>query len=117
MALKILFVNPVVREEDVPRHVPYGMAILAEIARSKGHHVQVYDANAWRKSDDVLVQVYKADSWDVICIGGLTTTYRYIRKACQLVAEVSPDSKLIVGGGFFTSMPRDIMEWIPNIYI
>ena len=117
MPLKILFVNPVVREEDVPRHIPYGMAILAEIARSKGHHVQVYDANAWRKSDDVLAQVYRADSWDVVCIGGLTTTYRFIKKACQLVAEVSPDSKLIVGGGFFTSMPRDIMEWIPNIYI
>ena len=117
MALKILFVNPVVREEDVPRHIPYGMAILAEIARQKGHSVQVYDANAWRKSENVLVQVYQADSWDVICIGGLTTTYRFIKRASELAGKVSPASKLIVGGGFFTSMPRDIMEWIPNIYI
>jgi len=117
MSLKILFVNPVVREEDVPRHMPYGMAILAEIARSEGHYVQVYDANAWRKSDNILVQVYQADSWDVICIGGLTTTYRFIKKACRLAEEHAPDSKVIVGGGFFTSMPRDIMGWIPNIYI
>ena len=29
---KILFVNPVVREEDVPRHIPYGIAMLASIA-------------------------------------------------------------------------------------
>jgi anaerobic magnesium-protoporphyrin IX monomethyl ester cyclase len=117
VALKILFVNPVVREEDVPRHIPYGMAILAEIARRDGHYVQVYDANAWRKSDNVLIQVYQADNWDAICIGGLTTTYRFIKKACQLAGEVSPDSRIIVGGGFFTSMPRDIMKWIPNIYI
>jgi anaerobic magnesium-protoporphyrin IX monomethyl ester cyclase len=117
MALKILFVNPIVREEDVPRHIPYGLAILAEIARNEGHNVQVYDANAWRKSESVLEQVYRADKWDAICIGGLTTTYRFIRRACELAEKVSPDSKIIVGGGFFTSMPRDIMEWIPNIYI
>ena len=30
---KVLFINPIVREEDVPRHIPYGMAILAEIAK------------------------------------------------------------------------------------
>jgi len=117
MTLKVLFVNPVVREEDVPRHIPYGMAILAEIARNEGHQVQVYDANAWRKSDSVLCQVYEADSWDVICIGGLTTTYGYIKKSCRLAKEVAPNSKIIVGGGFFTSMPRDIMEWLPEINI
>ena len=29
---KILLINPTVREEDVPRHVPYGIALLAAIA-------------------------------------------------------------------------------------
>ena len=45
---KILFVNPIVREEDVARHVPYGIALLAGIAIRDGHQVQVYDLNAWR---------------------------------------------------------------------
>ena len=117
MSLKILFINPVVREEDVPRHVPYGMAILAEIARQGGHMVQVYDANAWRKSDKILKQVCEADEWDLICIGGLTTTYGYIKKACQIAGEVAKGSKIIAGGGFFTSMPKEIMEWIPQIYL
>ena len=44
---KILFINPVVREEDDPKHIPYGIALLASIAIEKGHQVQVYDANAW----------------------------------------------------------------------
>ena len=51
---KLLFINPVVREEDVPRHIPYGIALLASIALKDGHDVQVYDANAWRLSDEVL---------------------------------------------------------------
>ena len=45
---KVLFLNPLIREEDDPRHVPYGEALLAAIAMRDGHQVQVYDANAWR---------------------------------------------------------------------
>ena len=58
---KVLFINPVVREEDVPRHVPYGLALLASIAIEKGHLVQVYDENAWRQGEDVLEEVLQAD--------------------------------------------------------
>lgn len=112
---KILFVNPVVREEDVPRHIPYGIALLASIAIDAGHQVQVYDANAWRKGFGVLPEVYKADDWDVIAIGGLTTTYNFIKEACRLAKEYAPKAYLIAGGGFLTSMPKEILEWIPQI--
>lgn len=112
---KILFVNPVVREEDVPRHIPYGIALLAAVAMQKGHLVQVYDANAWRKGFSVLPEVYKADDWDVIAIGGLTTTYSFIKEACRIAKEAAPNAFLIAGGGFLTSMPREIMEWVPQI--
>lgn len=112
---KILFVNPVVREEDVPRHIPYGIALLASIAINNGHQVQIYDANAWRLGLEVLPEVYQADEWDVIAIGGLTTSYNFIKDACRIAKECSPKSFLIAGGGFLTSMPREIMEWIPQI--
>ena len=63
---KILFINPVIREEDDPKHVPYGMAMLAAIASNDGHLVQIYDANAWRLDDDALKEAILADKWDVI---------------------------------------------------
>jgi anaerobic magnesium-protoporphyrin IX monomethyl ester cyclase len=113
--LKILFINPVVREEDVPRHIPYGIALLASIAKNCGHQVQIYDANAWRKSDNVLKEVCMADSWDVIAVGGLTTTYGYIKKTVKIAKQNSPNSFIIAGGGFITAMPHDIMEWLPMI--
>ena len=112
---KVLFINPVIREEDVPRHIPYGIALLASIAMDKGHLVQVYDANAWRKGWDVLEQAYAADDWDVIAIGGLTTAYGFIKRACRLAKKTSPRSFLVAGGGFLTSMPHEIMQWIPEI--
>jgi len=112
---KILFINPVVREEDVPRHIPYGIALLAAIARDDGHQVQVYDANAWRKGFDVVQQVLAADNWDVVAIGGLTTTYNFIKEVCRLAGIHAKDSLLMAGGGFLTSMPREIMTWLPEI--
>ena len=34
---KILFINPIVREEEAPKHVPMGMAQLSAIAINLGH--------------------------------------------------------------------------------
>ncbi|XQW85825.1 B12-binding domain-containing radical SAM protein [Thalassotalea piscium] len=112
---KILFINPVVREEDVPRHIPYGIALLAAIAMEKGHLVQVYDANAHRLPLETIIDVCQADEWDAICIGGLTTTYNYIKKACKLIKQTAPNAQLIAGGGFLTSMPTEVFKWIPEI--
>jgi radical SAM superfamily enzyme YgiQ (UPF0313 family) len=112
---RVLFINPVIREEDNPKHIPYGMALLAAIAMQKGHLVQVYDANAWRKGWDVLEKVYRADDWDVIAIGGLTTAYGFIKRACQAAKQCAPRAFVVAGGGFLTSMPHEIMKWIPEI--
>ncbi len=112
---KILIVNPVIREEDVPKHIPYGLSLLASIAIAKGHLVQIYDANAWRKGFGVLEQAARADDWDVIAIGGLTTSYGFIKKAVHIFRECAPRAFVIAGGGFLSSMPLEIMGWIPHI--
>jgi len=112
---KVLFINPVVREEDVPRHVPYGIALLAAISRDRDHLVQVYDANAWRRGEDLLRQVLHADDWDVIALGGITTTYGSVKSIVGTAREVCPSAVIVLGGGLLTSMPREIMTWLPQV--
>jgi anaerobic magnesium-protoporphyrin IX monomethyl ester cyclase len=112
---RVLFVNPVIREEDDPRHVPYGMALLAAIVMREGHLVQVYDANAWRASDAVLGQVLRADRWDVIGIGGITTAYRSIKHVVEMAKTLAPQALIVAGGGFLTSMPHDILRLLPQV--
>lgn len=115
---KILFINPVIRENDVARHVPYGMAVLASLAMKEGHLVQAFDANAWRPEDDgVLRQVVEADDWDVIATGGISTTYGYVKKICHAAKAYQPEALLVVGGGMLTSLPQDIMQLIPQVDI
>jgi anaerobic magnesium-protoporphyrin IX monomethyl ester cyclase len=112
---KVLFVNPVVREEDSPRHVPYGIALLASIIDKLGHQVQIYDANAWRAGDDALEEAIEADDWDVVAIGGITTAYGSIKKIVHAARTLSPNATIVAGGGFLTSMPREIMQFLPQI--
>lgn len=114
---KVLFINPVVREEDDPRHVPYGMALLAAIAMRDGHRVQVYDANAWRpmNRERVLKEVLEADDWNVVAIGGLSTTYGDMKKSVRALTQYAPQALCVGGGGFLTSMPREIMELLPGL--
>lgn len=112
---KILMINPVVREEDDPKHIPYGLSLLAAIALENGHQVQFYDENAWRKGEKVIAQVCGADDWDVVAIGGLITTYGSIKKILKVIKEAAPKAFVIAGGGFFTSMPKEMMNWLKQI--
>lgn len=112
---KVLFINPTVREEDVPRHVPYGIALLAAIAIERGHLVQIYDQNAWRKGEEVLREVLAADAWDVVALGGITTTYRSVKGIVRVAREVCPRATIVLGGGLLTSLPREMLRWLPQV--
>ncbi len=112
---KILFINPVVRAEDVPRHVPYGIAMLAAIAMRAGHQVQVYDENAWRRGEQTIARALRADDWEVIAIGGITTTYGSIKAIVRLARELCSHAAIVLGGGVLTSIPHDIMRLLPQV--
>jgi anaerobic magnesium-protoporphyrin IX monomethyl ester cyclase len=112
---KILFINPVVREEDSPRHVPYGIAVLASIAIRDGHLVQVYDENAWRKGSDIVRLVCEADDWDIIALGGITTAYGSVKAIVKDARACCPKAVIVLGGGILTSLPREMMTWLPQV--
>ena len=112
---KVLFINPLVREEDVARHIPYGMALLASIADRRGHQVMIYDVNAWRAGERVLQEAIEADEWDVVAVGGITTAYGSIKEIVNFARTYSPKSTIVAGGGFLTSMPREIMKFLPDV--
>lgn len=114
---KILFVNPIIREDDKPRHVPYGLAQLVAIALKDGHMVQVFDANAWRPSYKETIEVLKADDWDVIAIGGLITIYGFIKKFVALARKICKDSLIVAGGGFITPIPYEVLSFLKEIDI
>ena len=112
---KTLLINPTVRAEDSPRHVPYGIALLAAIAIREGHQVQVFDQNAWRTGEETLTEVLRADDWQVIALGGITTAYGSIKQIVRQAREVCPHALIVLGGGVLTSLPSEIMGFLPQV--
>ncbi len=113
--MKILFINPPIRLQEPPKHIPYGMAILMAIADNMGYEITLLDVNAYRISNDTVSEEIKEERYDVVCIGGLSTQYRFIKDYVKIIKKEQPDATLIAGGGFLTSMPMRIMEWLPEV--
>jgi len=95
------------------------MALLAAIVMKKGHLVQAFDMNAWRPAngDEVLKEIMRADQWDIVAVGGLSTTYKSVRTIVRCAKDEAPQALIVAGGGILTSMPRDIMTLLPEITV
>lgn len=115
--MKVLFINPPIRLQEPPKHIPYGMAILVSIADGMGLNVAVLDLNAYRLPLEVVKEEISEESYDTVCIGGLTTQYKFIKQYVKLTRQVQPDTLIVAGGGFFTVQPKEMMEWLPEVDI
>ena len=120
--MNILFVVPEIRLDSVPQHIPFWAGILAAIVEQKGGNVAILDLNALRMKYDkrqvplsVVSQEVSSVKWDIIGIGGLTTTYSRIKELSPVIRKSSPDSLFVGGGGWSTYNPIDILQLIPEL--
>ncbi|KFM21370.1 Anaerobic magnesium-protoporphyrin IX monomethyl ester oxidative cyclase protein [Marine Group I thaumarchaeote SCGC AAA799-B03] len=120
--MRVLFVVPEVRLDDKPFDFPFWAGILASIVKQKQGEVAILDLNALRMNygggnvpDDYVKKEISSAKWDLIGIGGLTTTYQRIKKLIQIIKQVSPESTLISGGGWSTYNPDEILKLVPAI--
>ena len=120
--MKTLFVVPEIRLDSAPYHFPFWTGILAAIVEQKKGHVGVLDLNAMRARYDgkqvpnkIIQEEIASEKWDLIGIGGLTTTYSRIKELAPLIRKNSPDSLFVGGGGWSTYNPHEILELIPEL--
>jgi len=95
--LKVLFVVPEIRLDSSPNHFPFWAGILAAIVEQKGGQVGILDLNALRIKYDgiqvpshVIAEEISSEKWDIVGIGGLTTTYARIKQLAPLIKNMHP---------------------------
>tara|TARA_B110000438_G_C15813098_1_gene650643 strand:+ start:1639 stop:3294 length:1656 start_codon:yes stop_codon:yes gene_type:complete len=120
--LKVLFIVPEVRLDSAPTSMPFWAGILGSIVQQKGGQVGVLDLNALRTKYGgrqvplkVIAEEISAEKWDMIGIGGLTTTYARIKELAPLIRKKSPDSLFVGGGGWSSYNPDEILQLIPEL--
>ena len=120
--MKVLFIVPEIRLDSSPNHFPFWAGILAAIVEQKGGQVGILDLNALRVKYDgkqvpshIIAKEISSEKWDIIGIGGLTTTYSRIKQLSPLIRKCAPDSLYIGGGGWSSYNPTEIFELVPEL--
>ena len=120
--MKVLFVVPEIRLDGEPYSIPLWAGVLASIVEKKGGQVGILDLNALRMNyggrhvpNEKIIEEISSEKWDLVGIGGLTTTYSRMKEIIPIIRQHSKDSVIIAGGGWITYNPDEIMELIPEI--
>ena len=108
--MKILLINPPVREWAKPNCFPTGLGYIASELLKAGYEVEVLDINALRYSKPEVVAKIAASDADIFGVGGLITVYKYIKWIIQEIKRYHPDKKVIAGGSAASSIPRTFLE-------
>ena len=95
---------PPIRTWDNPRNFPTGLGLVAARLRNAGYRVAVIDVNGLRLSDEeVLAEIERYDP-KVVGIGGLITTYGWIKRMSHQIRQARPQSWIVLGGSVGTSI-------------
>lgn len=111
--LKLLLINPPIREWAYPNIMPIGQGYVASVAAMDGHHVDVLDMNAARGKPIEDKTAAEISGWveeqvtsslakgkpDVIGIGGIITQYGPMKQIVQICKRAYPDVPVVLGGG------------------
>jgi radical SAM superfamily enzyme YgiQ (UPF0313 family) len=108
--MKILLINPPIREWAKPNILPLGLGYVASSLRNSGHEVEVMDINAHRFSVSKVEENIRAAKFDLVGIGGIVTVYRYVKWLIGLLKKYHPTKKIVIGGSVATSIAHIILE-------
>lgn len=105
-----------------PTNFPFWASILASIIEQKNGQVGILDLNALRMNfggkqvpNQVIIDQISSEKWDLIGIGGLTTTYSRIKELTPLIRKNAKDAIFIGGGGWASYNPVEILQLVPEL--
>jgi len=115
--VKFLLINPTIKPKEPPDSVPLGLIQIAAVIEDKGHDVAIFDNTAYKLKHEEIINEIRGESWDIIGIGNIVTTYSWQKKMFRMLREEFPNTTLIIGGGLASSLQEYLMEKIPEIDI
>ena len=109
--MQILIINPPIRLTDKPRHIPHGLATLANVIRKNlGITPEFVDINAYRYDNEQVESILRSIEFDVVLIGGLIPVYKRIILYADMIKGINHDAVIIAGGSAAMSVPQLLLQ-------
>lgn len=107
--MKMLILNPPIREWAKPNVFPLGLGYIASVLKEDGFYVEVLDINACRWSKNEVEDKIANAEFDVAGIGAIVTVYSYVKWLTGIIKKYHPGKKIVIGGSVGTSIPEIIL--------
>ena len=86
------------------QYPPFGSMVLIQSLRPAGYDPYFYDIDGLRPTFEEVVEFFKEQAPDVVGISAVVSTaYTYTKKLANAIKEVSPHTKIVVGGNLAAS--------------
>ncbi|MBD3230171.1 MAG: radical SAM protein [Candidatus Lokiarchaeota archaeon] len=111
--MDVLLINPATElssKISYNREPPYGLLSMAMYLRMNGLDVKVVDA-----SDEELLDLYFKLEPKLIGITCLTNTYNESIRISNIIKQILPNCKIVMGGPHATFTWKEILESVPTI--
>ena len=109
--MNLLMINPVIRPNEKPMCIPHGLALLANMIRTKFADVNItfLDINGHRYDEQTVKQIIRTTDFDVVFIGGLIPVYKQVIDLSEYIKQVNPKAIIVVGGSVAMSVPKALL--------
>jgi len=105
--MNILLINPPCR---LPYMLPLGLGYIASIIRGEGHAVRILDINGFGYSDEKVEEIIKDSKFDIAGIGGLTSTYKYVKWLSRIIRKHKSNALIVAGNMVATTHPEILLK-------
>ncbi len=106
--MKILLVHP--PYERIPKEIPLGLAYIASFLRQSGHSVEILDIDGQGYTKKEVEEIISKSDCDCFGIGGLSSTYRYIKWLASIIKFYFPRKTIIAGNMVATAHPEVLLK-------
>jgi len=101
--MKVIICTTPIRPEPTS-YPPFGSMALVQCLRLAGYDPYFYDIDGLRPTFEQVVQFFKEQAPDVVGISSVVSTaYAYTKKLALAIKDVSPQTRIVVGGNLAAS--------------
>lgn len=108
--MKILIIYPPCRESNTPM-LPLGLLYVAQTLIDDGHIVDFFDIALEKPSCEGVLSKIKSDDFDLMIIGGIITTYSYVKWLTNEAKKIYPNVPIMAGGFVANPIPHIMFKY------
>lgn len=107
----ILLINPASGRQILHSQYPLGLSYIAQNLIDEGYqNIQVRDFNVHPFEEKEFINFINRGRFHIVGFTGLVTAYSEINVFSQRIKEISPITKVVLGGGLGTAFPEIILK-------